>query len=78
MHLNVEKSNGKQKCRYQLCEKNPLYISPKGRIIAGKTCVSITLDSASGWNSSYYCRSCIEKIYLEMKMILNPKLWVFQ
>jgi hypothetical protein len=78
MELGIEKSNGRQKCRYQLCAKDPLYISPNGRIIKGTTCAVIVMDSAGGWNSSYYCRSCIEKIYIQMKMILNPNLWVFQ
>lgn len=78
MHLGIEKSNGKAKCRYHKCEKNPTYISSKGRILKGTTCAVITLDSAAGMNSSYYCRECINKIYIEMKMILNPNLWAFQ
>lgn len=78
MRFGIEKANGTQKCRYPQCGRNPLYISPKGRIIKGSTCANIRLNSAGGSNSSYYCRDCIEKIYIELKTILNPNLWVFQ
>lgn len=78
MKLQVTKANGKQMCRYQLCSRNPDYISKTGRIKSGSTCVEIRLDSAAGYNSSYYCRECIDKIYIEMKKVLNPDLWIFQ
>lgn len=71
MKITIEKATGTQKCRYQKCDKNPLYITAKGRIITGSTCANIRLNSAGGNNSSYYCRECVDKIYIELKSILN-------
>ncbi len=77
MKISLEKSTGRAKCRGFNCAKNPEYISEKGRIKQGTTCVAIQMDSAAGYHVSYYCRNCIDKLYDDMRKILNPKLWIF-
>jgi hypothetical protein len=77
MKIELEKSSGRAKCRSRTCKKKPEYISENGRIKAGTTCVAITMDSAAGWNTSYYCRDCVDQLYEDIRKILNPKLWVF-
>jgi hypothetical protein len=77
MKIELEKSSGRAKCRARDCKKLPEYITDKGRIKVNTTCVAITMDSAAGWNTSYYCRDCVDKLYEDIKKILNPKLWVF-
>lgn len=77
MKIDLEKASGRAKCRNRSCQKKPEYISANGRIKSGTTCAAITMDSAAGFNTSYYCRECIEIIYEDIKKILNPKLWVF-
>jgi hypothetical protein len=75
MKLLLETSSGRTKCRGLTCKKLPEYISEKGRIKAGTKCVCFWMESASGWAGSYYCRDCIDQLYIEMKKILNPNLW---
>lgn len=77
MKIELEKASGLAKCRSGFCLKKPEYISEAGRIKRDTTCVAITMRSAAGRNTSYYCRDCIDKIYEDMRKILNPKLWVF-
>jgi len=77
MKIELEKSSGRAKCRNRACKKNPDYIAESGRIKSGSTCIAITMDSAAGWNTSYYCRECVDEIYLKMKTLLNPALWIF-
>jgi hypothetical protein len=77
MRLGLEKASGKSKCRHENCSHNPEFITDKGRIKAGTTCVWISTQGPSGWHTSYYCRDCVSKIYEEMKKILNPNLWIF-
>ena len=77
MKIELEKSSGRAKCRAFNCKELPEYISEGGRIKSGTTCVAITMDSAGGYNTSYYCRDCIDKLYDDIRKILNPKLWVF-
>jgi hypothetical protein len=77
MKLGLDKSTGKRKCRGTCCKKNPDYISTVGRIKKGTTCVWIAIDDASGGAVAYYCRDCIDTVYVEMKKILNPSLWIF-
>lgn len=77
-------ANGKCQCRNPQCTKNPEYIitnknwpTRPGRIKKGTTCASIRLDSANGWNTSYYCRDCLVALHDEVRKVLNPKLWLF-
>jgi len=77
MQIVLEKASGRSICRNHLCSKNPEYIN-KGRIKSGTMCAVFVMSSASGTNLSYYCRACIEDIYLQMKKILNPDLWTLQ
>lgn len=77
MKIDLEKSSGRAICRNHQCKKNPLYINDKGRIKSGTTCVVFMMDSASGWNRSFYCRECIDALYLDLKIKLNPSLWSF-
>jgi hypothetical protein len=77
MRITLEKSSGRAKCRHDGCEQKEEYISAAGRIKTGTTCAAIGTDGAGGYHTSYYCRDCIDKIYVEMKKILNPALWVF-
>ena len=77
MKIGLTKASGRALCRNRSCAKKPEFISDKGRIKKDTTCVWITIDSASGGGTAYYCRDCVDKLYLEMKKILNPNLWVF-
>jgi hypothetical protein len=77
MKIKLIKASGRAKCRNLSCRKKQEFITDKGRIKTDTTCVAITMDSAAGYNTSYYCRDCIEIIYEDIKKILNPKLWVF-
>jgi hypothetical protein len=77
MRLGLEKASGRAKCRHEQCQRKTEYINEKGRIKSGTTCVWISTEGAGGWHTSYYCRDCVDKIYEEMKKILNPKLWIF-
>ena len=77
MKIILEKSSGRAICRYYGCKKNPLYIGKSGRILKDTICAAITMDSAAGHNTSYYCRECVDKLYVDIKTILNPQLWVF-
>jgi hypothetical protein len=76
MRIELEKSSGRAICRNQTCKSNPLYIKD-GRIKSGTTCAVIGMSSAGGWNRSFYCRECIDEIYLDLKTKLNPALWIF-
>lgn len=78
MKIKLEKASGKALCRGKSCKLIQEYISDKGRIKKDTTCVAITMTSAAGWNTSYYCRDCIDQLYLEMKKVLNPNLWIFK
>ena len=77
MKITLIKSSGRCLCRNSTCEKKTEYITKSGRIKKDTTCAAIDMDSAAGYNTSYYCRDCIDKIYDDIKKILNPKLWVF-
>jgi hypothetical protein len=77
MKIALEKSSGKSKCRNKDCKKKPDFISDTGRIKSQTTCVAMTMESAAGFNTSYYCRDCIEQLYSDLKKVLNPALWVF-
>jgi hypothetical protein len=77
MKIILEKSSGRAICRNRQCNKNPLYISEGGTIKKDTTCVIFIMDSAGGINRSFYCRECVDKIYLDIKTILNPALWSF-
>lgn len=76
MKIVLEKSSGRAKCRAKQCKKLEIYIE-KGRIKKDTICAAITMDSAAGWNTSYYCRDCIDTLYSDIKKILNPALWAF-
>ncbi len=76
MNIKLEKASGRAYCRHLDCDKSPEYINKRG-IKAGTICAAISMGSAGGFNTSYYCRGCIDKIYLDIKTILNPKLWIF-
>jgi hypothetical protein len=77
MRVGLEKASGRAKCRYEGCQRKTEYISEKGRIKKDTICAWISTQGPGGWHTSYYCRDCIEKIYAELKKILNPNLWVF-
>lgn len=77
MRIKLEKSSGRALCRNKTCKRNPEYISEAGRIKSGTTCVAITMDSAAGFNTSFYCRECVDELYQELKKVLNPALWSF-
>jgi hypothetical protein len=78
MKIELVKASGKAMCRNRSCKCKIEFINPKSyRIKKDTTCAAITMESAAGWNTSYYCRDCIEIIYEDMKKILNPKLWIF-
>lgn len=80
MKIEITKASGTQFCRGP-CDKDPKYIKEKTHyfndtvMIKGITCAKITIESSKGSTTAFYCRSCIDKIFLEMKMKLNPNLW---
>lgn len=76
MKISIEKASGTQICRGIACKKDPKYID-KDRIKNGTSCARITVGSAKGRAHAFYCRDCIDKVYMDVKMILNPALWVF-
>jgi len=78
MKIGLEKASGRAICRYIQCEQKPEYINERGCIKNGTTCAFFTMSSASGWHTSYFCRDCIDKIYRDVKAILDPKLWAFR
>ena len=71
MRIELIKASGRALCRSEECKKLPEYVTEKGRIKTDTTCVAITMGSAAGWNTSYYCRDCVDKLYLDIKKILN-------
>lgn len=77
MRIEIEKASGKSICRGWPCKALPKYIS-NGRIIAGTICAAVSISSASGGGTAYYCRDCIDQIYAEFKTKLNAKLWPLQ
>lgn len=76
MKMSLQQSSGRAKCRHQKCEQKPEY-NELGKIKKGTTCALISTDGPRGWHTSYYCRDCIEKIYLDFKKVLNHNLWIF-
>lgn len=76
MRIVLSKATGRAKCRHNNCENKPEYIE-KGRIKKGTTCVIVYQSGASGLFAAHYCRNCIDKIYEDMKKVLNPALWIF-
>jgi len=77
MKIELDKSSGRSLCRSTTCAKDPEFINENGRIRKDTICAIIHTRSASGGHSSYYCRGCIDKLYQDMKKILNPQLWIF-
>lgn len=77
MRIKLIKASGRAKCRNRDCKNKEEYINENGRIKKDTTCAAITMDSAAGYNTSYYCRDCIDTVYEDIRKILNPKLWVF-
>jgi hypothetical protein len=77
MKISLEKASGRAYCRGAECKSDPKFISDSLRIKSGTTCVAISMSSAGGYNTSYYCRDCVDKLYEDMKKILNPALWIF-
>jgi len=83
MKITLEKASGRSKCRGTDCSKNPEYISEDGRMVKGTTCAVIAIggDASGSFASSvfyfYYCRECLDKVYVEVKSKLDSKLWVF-
>ena len=82
MKIELIKASGRCLCRGISCPANPEHVAIVGRygdkkIVKGTTCAAISMWSAGGWNTSYYCRDCIQIIHDEMRKILNPKLWAF-
>lgn len=77
MEITLEKASGRSKCRYQGCCNNPEFISKSGRIKKDTVCARIMTQGPGGWHGSHYCRECIDKIYIDLKKILNPALWAF-
>lgn len=69
------------RCNYDGCEKNPEYTTKAGSIRKGTICASIRVYSANRSKShilNYYCRSCIDKVYNDVRASLNSNLWVFK
>ena len=78
MKIELVKASGKAICRHKDCSKNPDYISgSSGRIKKGTICCFMSVWGANGYTKVFFCRECLEKIYNEVKVKLNPKLWAF-
>jgi len=78
MRIKIEKANNKAKCRGLKCKKLPEFINRKGRIRKDTSCAVVSIASAGGGATAFYCRDCIDQIYMDMKMALDPKLWIFK
>jgi hypothetical protein len=78
MKIRVDKAPKSAKCRGNNCKKLPEYINRKGRIRKDTSCAILSMDTSSGWATAFFCRSCIDQLYLDMKMALDPKLWIFK
>lgn len=74
----VTSNSNRRKCRYLTCQSNPDFITPAGRIKSGTTCAAITTNDATGFHTAYYCRECIDKVYKDIKAVLNSDLWIFK
>ena len=77
MQIELKKSSGKPYCRPPRCKRNSDYIDSNGRIKKDTVCCKITIRTASGSRSAFFCRECLEKIHDEIREKLNPKLWIF-
>ena len=77
MKITLEKASGRSKCRCDKCKRLPEYVDEKGIIKKDSTCAAIKTDSCSGSHVSFYCRDCINILYEDIRLILNPKLWIF-
>lgn len=77
MNIKLEKASGRSRCRHLDCDKNPKYISEFGRIIKDTICCKISVGTAAGYFTAFYCRDCLKKIHDEIRVKLNPKLWIF-
>ncbi len=79
MKFNVftAKDNYKS-CSHYKCEKDPVYISPTGRIIKGTSCleVSFHVGRSRFTDKTYYCRKCVDLIFKDMKLNLDSRLWI--
>lgn len=73
MKLRLEKSSGRAVCRYDECQNNPKFITDDGRIRKDTDCIVVTIRGIS----SFYCRECVDKLYEDMRKIMNTKLWIF-
>jgi hypothetical protein len=74
MNIELQKASGKAFCRGG-CGTPSEFVNDKGRIIKGTTCAAVSVYGAGGSVTAYYCRSCLEKVYLTIKKNLDPKLW---
>ena len=77
MKIEIIKSSGTMKCRHADCEEKPEFIK-NGRIIKGTVCAEVIVRCASGGAQAFYCRDCLDKVYLHMKTSLDSKLWIFK
>jgi hypothetical protein len=81
MKIEILKAPRSCICRGETCKKNPKYIrASKYRdnvIITGAICAKITLVGINN-ASCFYCRDCIDDLYLYMKSELNTNLWAFK
>lgn len=78
MKISVSSATSKAKCRGNNCKKLPQFINRKGRIKKGTSCAIVGMNTSSGWRTAFFCRDCIDQLYFDMKMVLDPKLWIFK
>jgi len=68
-------------CLHPHCKKIKEYVSPKGRIKQNTTVAKITIYFKSiryPTRIVYYCRSCIDQVFFDCRLNLDPKFWVFK
>lgn len=78
MKITIIKASGRALCRGPRCEKKPEFVKDNGNIIKDSRCAKVSIWGAQGGSTAFYCRDCIDKLYEDVRKILNPKLWVFQ
>jgi hypothetical protein len=81
MELKIISASGRAICRGEHCKGLPEFIIKLGvfrynnnRIRKDTQCLMITMWSAAGGTTAYYCSDCMNNIYVEMRSVLDPKL----
>lgn len=78
MWIKIIKATSKAKCRGIKCKNLPEYINRNGRIRKDTNCAVISISASNGGATAFYCRDCVDQVYMDMRIALDPKLWIFK